>query len=73
MGTEILMHSQRSVPDGIAANPTDADVKIAQRQIQSVEDQAALLARAMQKMHGGRWGYAYDEDVAAVFIFQRFD
>lgn len=39
------MHSQRSVPDGIAANPTDADVKIAQRQIQSVEDQAALLAR----------------------------
>ncbi|MBX8813329.1 hypothetical protein HBA91_11865 [Ochrobactrum sp. MR34] len=67
------MHSQRSVPDGIAANPTDADVKIAQRQIQSVEDQAALLARAMQKMHGGRWGYAYDEDVAAVFIFQRFD
>ena len=73
MGTEILMLSRRSVPDGIVANPTDEDVQIAQRQIQSVEDQAAALAHAMQKMHGGRWGYAYDEDVAAVFIFQRFD
>lgn len=67
------MLSRRSVPDGIVANPTDDDVQVAQRQIQSVEDQAASLARAMQKIHGGRWGYAYDEDVAAVFIFQRFD
>ncbi len=67
------MLSRRSVPDGIVANPTDDDVQTAQRQIQSVDDQAAALARAMQRIHGGRWGYAYDEDVAAVFIFQRFD
>lgn len=67
------MISRRSVPDGIVANPTDEDVQIAQRQIQSVEAQAAALAHAMQKIHGGRWGYAYDEDAAAVFIFQRFD
>lgn len=73
METEILMISRRSVIDGITANPTDEDVQIAQRQIQSVEDQAAALARAMQKIHGGRWGHAYDEDAAAVFIFQRFD
>lgn len=50
------MLSQRSVSDGIAANPTDDDVQIAQRKIQTVEDQATALARAMQKMHGGRWG-----------------
>lgn len=67
------MLSRCSVPDGIVANPTDDDVQVAQRHIQSVEAQAASLARAMQKIHGGRWGYAYDEDVAAVFIFQRFD
>ena len=73
MGTEILMLSQRSVPEGIIANPADDDVQMTQRQLHSVEDQAAALARAMQRFHGGRWGYAYDEDVAAIFIFQRFD
>jgi hypothetical protein len=67
------MFSRRNVPEEIVANPTDDDVQIAQRQIQSVENQAAALARAMQKIHGGRWGHAYDEDAAAVFIFQRFD
>ena len=70
MGTEILMLSRRSVPDGIVANPTDDDVQIAQRQIQSVEDQAAALARAMQKLHGGEWRYYIDPIAKNVFVTQ---
>lgn len=38
-----------------------------------IEKQAAALARSMQKIHGGRWAYAYDEDVGAVFVYKRFD
>ncbi len=64
------MLSQRSVSDGIAENPTDDDVHIAQRQIQSVEDQAAALARAMQKMHGGEWRYFIDPIAKNVFVTQ---
>lgn len=64
------MHSQRSVPDGIAGNPTDDDVQIAQRQIQSVEDQASALAHAMQKMHGGEWRYFIDPIAKNVFVTQ---
>ena len=64
------MLSRRSVPDGIAANPTDDDVQVAQRQIQSVEDQAASLARAMQKMHGGEWRYFIDPIAKNVFVTQ---
>lgn len=64
------MLSQRSVPDGIAANPTDNNVQIAQRQIQSVEDQASALAHAMQKMHGGEWRYFIDPIAKNVFVTQ---
>lgn len=64
------MLSQRSVPDGIAGNPTDDDVQIAQRQIQSVEDQASALAHAMQKMHGGEWRYFIDPIAKNVFVTQ---
>lgn len=67
------MISRRGVLSGIGMNPTDDDVLRVQAKILSVEAQAAALAHSMQKIHGGRWGYAYDEDAAAVFIFQRFD
>lgn len=67
------MISRRGVITGVVANPTDEDISTVQGRILSVEAQAAALARSMQRIHGGRWGYAYDEDVAAVFIFQRFD
>lgn len=64
------MLSQCSVPDGIAANPTDDDVQMVQRQIQSVEDQASALAHAMQKMHGGEWRYFIDPIAKNVFVTQ---
>lgn len=64
------MISRRSVIDGITANPTDEDVQIAQRQIQSVEDQAAALTRAMQKLHGGEWQYFIDPIAKNVFVTQ---
>ena len=64
------MLSQRSVPDGIAANPIDDDVQILQRQIQSVEAQAAALTQAMQRMHGGEWRYLIDPIAKNVFVTQ---
>ena len=67
------MISRRGVLSGVVANPSDEDISTVQSRILSVEAQAAALAHSMQKIHGGRWGYAYDEDAAAVFIFQRFD
>ena len=64
------MLSRRSVIDGITANPTDEDVQIVQRQIHSVEDQAAALTCAMQKLHGGEWRYFIDPIAKNVFVTQ---
>lgn len=64
------MLSRCSVPDGIVVNATEDDVRVAQRQIQTVEAQAAALAHAMQKMHGGEWRYFIDPIAKNVFVTQ---
>lgn len=64
------MISRRGVLGGMVASPADDDVQAAQRQIQSVEDQAAALTHAMQKLHGGEWRYFIDPIAKNVFVTQ---